>query len=193
MDRTPAENLARVTPAQVTQLQQMVLRAHTLAQRSRGLGTGAPADPAWRQAVIDLEAALAGGLDLRQALDAAQRIQQLSNLPPGQRPAEWVGPTPAELFEQTTSWDQLYPIKWWQFEHLVAETFRRLGFESVEVVNGTQAGDGGIDIRMSHQGAACIAQCKHSEADEYVPIDKIRALAHVGQREQATAYLKRLV
>jgi len=81
MDRTPAENLARVTPAQVTQLQQMVLRAHTLAQRSRGLGTGAPADPAWRQAVIDLEAALAGGLDLRQALDAAQRIQQLGGVP----------------------------------------------------------------------------------------------------------------
>jgi restriction endonuclease Mrr len=189
MDRRPAESLARLSSTRLAQLHEILARAQTLANTSRALGASAPSDQAWRQAVVELEKALADGQEFRQALDVAQRIQQLSNLPPGQRPAELVGPTPAELFDQTTSWDQLYPIKWWQFEHLVAETFRRLGFENVQVVNGTQTGDGGLDIRMSYQGAPCVVQCKHSEADEYVPIDKIRALAHVAQREQATAYL----
>lgn len=189
MDRRRAEALSRLDRTQLIQLSEILAKAEGVALLSPGTDSeGQPPTPAGR-AALELKAVLSSSDDLHQTIEAALRLQSLASLPPGQRPTVWEGPTSSELFDLTTSWDKLYPIKWWQFEHLVAEIFRRLGFDDVKVVEGGLSGDGGADIRMTYQGAPCIVQCKHYAADEYVPIERIRAFAHVAQREQATGYL----
>ena len=188
MDRRRAQALSQLDQAQLTQLSQILSKAEGVALLTQDVGDADPPLEARRQAILELKAALSNSDDLRQTVQAALRLQSLASLPPGQRPKEWEGPTPAELFDLTTTWARLYPIKWWQFEHLVAETFKRLGFDDVRVFDGALSGDGGVDIHMSYQGAPCIVQCKHHEADEYVQIDRLRAFAHVAEREKATGY-----
>ncbi|MGI8607994.1 MAG: restriction endonuclease [Candidatus Dormibacteria bacterium] len=136
-----------------------------------------------------MEEALARAAALRREVQSALELKAIAALPPGQRPTTWAGPSAAALFDMTTGWDRMYPMTWWQFEGLVAETFRRLGFEDVEVVAAGRDGDGGVDIRMRHKGSPCILQVKHFAADAYVKIDMLRALSDRANREKATAYL----
>ena len=188
INHSRAQALSRLDRSELEQLSQILSRAQGVTRVAEGTNPATlPATPT-DQAILDLQTALIGSAELQHSVAAALRLQSVGSLPAGQRPREWEGPNAAELFDLTTSWDQLYPIKWWQFEHLVAETFRRLGFENVAVVDGDIRGDGGADIHMTYQGAPCVVQCKHFAAGEYVPIDRLRAFAHVAQRDTETGY-----
>lgn len=93
------------------------------------------------------------------------------------RPPSWHGPTPAQLLDQVAEPADLLRLKWWQFEHVVAEVMRRIGFEGVTVLNSRGA-DGGIDIRATWRGQAIVVQVKHLRRNEFARIDSVRAFAH---------------
>lgn len=52
----------------------------------------------------------------------------------------------------------LNAMSWSQFERLVGETLRRMGYQVVE--NGGGGADGGIDLHATRDGARYIVQCK---------------------------------
>jgi restriction endonuclease len=125
----------------------------------------------------------AGAITSRKATGkkARRRIQATYGDAAGRignpRPAQWDGPSPTALLAGWTSRDGQYSLRWWQFEHLVAEFLRREGFENV-VVRESDLDDGGIDINGSHAGLPVIAQVKHYGAEEYASIKEIGRFCH---------------
>ena len=63
------------------------------------------------------------------------------------------------------------------FEHYVAEMFRKDGYTNVQVVGQKegQSGDGGIDIIMEKHGTKVAVQCKRYRADKQIGVDQVRA------------------
>jgi hypothetical protein len=185
-----ADSLSSLDRHQLEHLDQILTFAQSFASRSRALGTTAPSDPAWSRALADLEATLALDATFPQVVKAALKRKLPEVLPISERPQEKLEPSQAaDLFASITSQEKLYPISWHQFEHVVAQTFAHLGFDDVVVLGSDKEGDGGIDITMAYKGSACIAQCKHLSADDFVKIEAARALAGVAKDKQATAYL----
>lgn len=62
------------------------------------------------------------------------------------------------LHDTRTDLDSLTNISWREFEMLVAESYRRQGYEVVE--NGLGGKDGGIDLILSRAGRRELVQCK---------------------------------
>lgn len=61
-----------------------------------------------------------------------------------------------------TGAESLGQLSWHEFEHLLAEAFRREGY-SVEP-GGGNAPDGGVDLRLFREGRLLLVQCKHWKA-----------------------------
>ncbi len=59
---------------------------------------------------------------------------------------------------KTKSPDGLNQMSWAQFERMVSETLRRMGYQVVE--NGGGGADGGIDLHATKAGQRYIVQCK---------------------------------
>lgn len=61
--------------------------------------------------------------------------------------------------DSQTGLDSIGDLSWQDFEELVAESFRRKGYE-VELT-GDAAGDGGVDVVLRRRGQKTLVQCKH--------------------------------
>lgn len=100
------------------------------------------------------------------------------------RPTQWTGPSAEELLARIVSRHDLQPITWWQFESVVAEMYRRLGYSEVVVV-GSSGADGGVDIKMRRGSEVCVVQCRHLRPRERVKLESVRAFAFVAQKHRA--------
>jgi len=86
------------------------------------------------------------------------------------------------LLDSQTGLDCIRAMPWQQFEHLVGEGFRRLGYAVEE--KGGAAPDGGIDLVLRKDGATTVVQCKHWKARQ-VGVAPIRELYGVMVSEKA--------
>jgi restriction system protein len=79
------------------------------------------------------------------------------------------------LYRSQRSLDQIRALGWDDFEHLMAEAFRREGFTS----NVTEAGpDGGVDLILAKDGKRWFVQCKQWRTRS-VGVKPVRELAGV--------------
>lgn len=69
------------------------------------------------------------------------------------------------------------------FEHYVAERFRKVGYTDVKVTPAM--GDGGIDILMKKEGTSYAVQCKKYFPDSFVKIDELRAFVYAYRKAGA--------
>lgn len=79
--------------------------------------------------------------------------------------------------------DDVRALDWQRFEALLAEAFRREGYD-VRRTDGAGP-DGGVDARLSRDGKATLVQCKHWKARAGAPI--VRELLGVVAAERAHA------
>lgn len=87
-----------------------------------------------------------------------------------------------KLLDQQSSIESIRALSWQEFELLVAEAFRRKGFEVTE--NGGGGADGGIDLILEKQGKKSIAQCKRWKSFS-IGVPLIRELYGVMTAERA--------
>ena len=64
----------------------------------------------------------------------------------------------ARFFEFQRSIASISQLSWQQFEHLVAEAYRRAGYRVT--VNAQNGADGGIDLILKKSGKTTLVQCK---------------------------------
>lgn len=79
-------------------------------------------------------------------------------------------------FDQQTSIEDIRKLSWQQFEIIVGEAFRRLGYRVIE--NGGGGADGGIDLILDREGQRFFVQCKQWKVLK-VGVKPIRELAGV--------------
>ena len=79
-------------------------------------------------------------------------------------------------FDQQTSLEDIRKLSWQQFEMIVGEAFRRLGYRVME--NGGGGADGGIDLVLDREGQRFLVQCKQWRVLK-VGVKPIRELAGV--------------
>lgn len=82
--------------------------------------------------------------------------------------------------EEQTDLECIRRLPWPQFEALVAEYYRREGYD-VEPT-GNAAGDGGVDVVLRRGGKTTLVQCKHWK-DRMVGVKVVRELLGVAQKE----------
>lgn len=70
----------------------------------------------------------------------------------------WFGRHRRRLVDQTTNLESLRDLPWKQFEILVAEAFRRQGYQVEFFLN--RGADGGIDLILKKDGRTSLVQCK---------------------------------
>lgn len=87
------------------------------------------------------------------------------------------------MFDAQTGLDTIRQLSWRQFEELLAEAYRRQGYQA-EVTGGSAAPDGGIDIVLRRAGEKRLVQCKHWKWDR-VGVKPIRELEGVVSVEGA--------
>ena len=63
------------------------------------------------------------------------------------------------LLDRQTNIQSIRSLSWLQFEQLVGETYRRLGYRVSE--NAVKGADDGIDLWLSKDGGEVLVQCKH--------------------------------
>lgn len=63
------------------------------------------------------------------------------------------------LLEKQTSLDSIRKLSWREFEKLIGEYYRRLGYAVQE--NETVGPDGGVDVTLRKNGELHLVQCKH--------------------------------
>lgn len=87
-----------------------------------------------------------------------------------------------ELFREQATTLNLSTISWHQFEELVGEAYRRMGYQ----VTGNTCGgaDGGIDLMLRKGGEKTLVQCKHWKSSQ-VGVSIIREHYGVMCKEQA--------
>lgn len=78
--------------------------------------------------------------------------------------------------------ESIRELDWSQFEILLEEAFSRQGFRVEHL--GDSAPDGGVDLRMSKNGAVILVQCKHWKWQK-VPVNVVRELLGVVTSERA--------
>ena len=62
------------------------------------------------------------------------------------------------LLDSQTSLDSLRALPWKRFEDVLAEAYRRRGYQVVETLGG--GADGGIDLQLRKNGQVIVVQCK---------------------------------
>jgi restriction system protein len=62
------------------------------------------------------------------------------------------------LLDSQTSLDSLRALPWKRFEDVLAEAYRRRGYQVVETLGG--GADGGVDLRLRKDGQVIVVQCK---------------------------------
>jgi restriction system protein len=87
------------------------------------------------------------------------------------------------LLDSQTGLASIRSISWRDFERLVGEAYRRKGYMA-EVV-GTDAGDGGVDVRLHGHGQTVLIQCKQWKAYK-VGVTTVRELLGVVVSENAS-------
>lgn len=85
-------------------------------------------------------------------------------------------------FEGVSGVNSLNGLGWRDFEALLAEAFRREGFQIER--SGGAGPDGGIDLRLNKAGAVTLVQCKHWKKSS-VGVKVVRELQGVVSAEQA--------
>lgn len=95
--------------------------------------------------------------------------------------------TPAEHRDQAerprSSGRTIYSVPWHDFEVVVAEVFRRRGYE-VQIPAAFGA-DGGKDLTVRRDGRTRVVQCKHWRRDDKIPVSEIRNFYGVVMAESA--------
>lgn len=86
------------------------------------------------------------------------------------------------LYRSQHTLDQIHALSWADFEHLMAEAFRREGYAASLTDSGA---DGGVDIRLTKDGTLTLVQCKHWRTRR-VGVGPIRELAGIVAAEGAT-------
>ena len=88
----------------------------------------------------------------------------------------------ARLLDKQRDLDSITGLHWKEFENLVAEYYRRKGFQVKESLAG--GADGGIDLSLRKDGKTTIVQCKRCNRKP-VPVQVIRELYGVMTAERA--------
>lgn len=89
-----------------------------------------------------------------------------------------------KLLDEQSGLESIRSLTWKQFEELVAEAFRRKGYEVRE--NHRGGADGGIDIKMEKDGELHIVQCKQWKARK-IGVNIIREMYGVMVSEGAAS------
>ncbi len=79
------------------------------------------------------------------------------------------------LYGSQRALEQIRSLGWADFEHLMAEAFRRKGYAASLTESGA---DGGVDIRLTRDGALTLVQCKQWRTRR-VGVRPVRELAGV--------------
>jgi restriction system protein len=69
-----------------------------------------------------------------------------------------------ELFARQRDLKDISALHWHEFEEIIAEAYRRQGYQVKEC--GGNGPDGGVDIILKKEGETVLVQCKHWEADQ---------------------------
>ena len=88
------------------------------------------------------------------------------------------------LLDSQTSLDSLRALPWKRFEDVLAEAYRRRGYQVVETLGG--GADGGVDLQLRKDGHATVVQCKRWKGKP-VPVETVRELYGVMIHEHASA------
>jgi restriction system protein len=110
-------------------------------------------------------AALVAGLPLLGAVLARAKQRHLRRL----------------LVDRQRSLETLRAMSWQDFERMVGEVFRRMGYKVEETGGG--GADGGIDLRLSRKGRRFIVQCKRYAGT--VGASVVREMVGLGFHERA--------
>lgn len=87
------------------------------------------------------------------------------------------------LLDEQTSLESIRNLTWEQFEELIAEYYRRRGYNVTE--NERKFADGGVDVRLNKDGSTILVQCKQWRAKS-VGVKTIRELYGVVTAEHAS-------
>ena len=88
------------------------------------------------------------------------------------------------LLDSQTSLASLRDLPWNRFEDVLAEAYRRRGYQVVETLGG--GADGGVDLRLRKDGHAIVVQCKRWKGKP-VPVQVVRELYGVMIDRRASA------
>lgn len=87
------------------------------------------------------------------------------------------------MFDTQTDIDTIRQLSWQDFEELLAEAFRRQGYDA-EVTGGSRTPDGGVDIVLRRGPEKWLVQCKHWKKYR-VSVTTVRELQGVVSVERA--------
>ena len=88
------------------------------------------------------------------------------------------------LLDSQTSLDSLRALPWKRFEDVLAEAYRRRGYQVVETLGG--GADGGVDLRLRKDGQVIVVQCKRWKGKP-VAVQVVRELYGVMIDKRASA------
>jgi restriction system protein len=88
------------------------------------------------------------------------------------------------LLNAQTNIDSLRKLPWKHFEDVLAETYRRQGYDVVEILGS--GADGGVDLLLRKDGHSVVVQCKRWR-DKPVPVQVVRELYGVMIDQRASA------
>ncbi len=86
-------------------------------------------------------------------------------------------------FDRQAGIGSIRKLPWQEFEHLIAEAYRRRGYTARVV--GSPAGDGGVDVELTRPGETVLIQCKHWQ-EWKVGVQVVRELLGVVVHRRAT-------
>ena len=86
------------------------------------------------------------------------------------------------LVDGRASIERIRALSWQEFEHLVAEAYRRKGYRVAE--RGGAGADGGIDIELRASGKTLVVQCKRWK-NRTIGVELVRELLGAMTGEQA--------
>ena len=90
------------------------------------------------------------------------------------------------LLDSQTSLDSLRALPWKRFEDVLAEAYRRRGYQVVETLGG--GADGGVDLRLRNDGQVIVVQCKRWRGKPIELVDS-KALQHLVRGVQTSSRL----
>ena len=88
------------------------------------------------------------------------------------------------LLDSQTSLASLRDLPWKRFEDVLAEAYRRRGYQVVETLGG--GADGGVDLRLRKDGQVIVVQCKRWKGKP-VAVQVVRELYGVMIDQRASA------